>query len=107
MSQKQEIPVYKKNSLDSPLYSKKGHQFLEPLHSILMQMSQERQAISQEKINNMVQTPYNLVKKLELGAIVMVLCDFPESLNIVTDSQYAESVALHSEPLNLLQMIQD
>ena len=67
-----------------------------------MQMSQERQAISQEKINNMVQTPYNLVKKLELGAIVMVLCDFPESLNIVTDSQYAERIVLQIETTELI-----
>lgn len=46
-------------------------------------------------------------KKSELHVVLKVLLDFPEALNIVTDSQYAESVALHSEPLNLLQMIQD
>lgn len=35
------------------------------------------------------------LKKSELHAILMVLSDFPESLNIVTDSQHA--VALHTE----------
>ena len=32
----------------------------------------------------------------------MVLLDFPEPLNIVTDSQYAERVVLHIESTELI-----
>ena len=45
----------------------------------------------------MEQSPYNSVQKVELYAILMVLMDFNEPLNIVTDSQYAERVVLHIE----------
>ena len=45
----------------------------------------------------MAQSPYNSVQKSELYAILLVLMDFAEHLNIVTDSQYAERVALHIE----------
>ena len=43
----------------------------------------------------MEQSPYNSVQKAELYVILMVLRDFKEPLNIVTDSQYAERVILH------------
>ena len=48
----------------------------------------------------MVQSPYDSVikkKRIELYAILAVLVDFPEPLNIVTDSQYAKRVVLHTE----------
>ena len=45
----------------------------------------------------MDQSPYDSVQKAELYAILMVLRDFKEPLNIVTDLQYAESVILHIE----------
>ena len=45
----------------------------------------------------MEQSPYTSVQKAELYAILMVLRDFKEPLNIVTDSQYAERVILHIE----------
>ena len=45
----------------------------------------------------MEQSPYNSVQKAELYAILMVLRDFKEPLNIVTDLQYAERVVLHIE----------
>ena len=45
----------------------------------------------------MEQNPYNSVQQAELYAILMVLRDFKESLNIVTDLQYAERVVLHIE----------
>ena len=45
----------------------------------------------------MEQSPYNSIQKAELYAILMVLRNFKEPLNIVTDSQCAESVALHIE----------
>ncbi|KAL6087838.1 hypothetical protein STEG23_011789 [Scotinomys teguina] len=50
-----------------------------------------------EDLNKVVQSPYNSVQKSELYAILLVLMDFSESLNIVTDSQYAERVVLHIE----------
>jgi hypothetical protein len=37
------------------------------------------------------ESPYKSVQKSQLYAIIMVLSDLQESLNIVTDSQYAES----------------
>jgi hypothetical protein len=44
----------------------------------------------------------------ELSAILMVLLDFLESLNIVTESQYSERVVLALKKwLNLFQMIQN
>jgi hypothetical protein len=39
-----------------------------------------------EIISKLTQSPYNSVKKSELYVILMVLLDFPESLNIETDS---------------------
>ena len=45
----------------------------------------------------MEQSPYDSVQKAELYAILMVFRDFKESLNIITDSQYAERVILHIE----------
>ena len=45
----------------------------------------------------MEQSPYNSVQKAELYAILMVLRDFKEPFNIVTDSQYTERVILHIE----------
>ncbi|KAL6087154.1 hypothetical protein STEG23_023411, partial [Scotinomys teguina] len=50
-----------------------------------------------EDLNKVVQSPYNSVQKSELYAILLVLMDFSEPLNIVTDSQYAERVVLHIE----------
>ena len=42
----------------------------------------------------MEQSPYTSVQKAELYATLMVLRDFKEPVNIVTDSQYAERVIL-------------
>ena len=42
-----------------------------------------------------VQSPYNFVQRAELYAILMVLTDFAESRNIVTNSQYAEICLPH------------
>ncbi|KAL6082707.1 hypothetical protein STEG23_019019 [Scotinomys teguina] len=50
-----------------------------------------------EDLSKVVQCPYNSVQKSELYAILLVLMDFSEPLNIVTDSQYAERVVLHIE----------
>ena len=48
-----------------------------------------------DELSKVKQSPYNSVQKAELYAILMVLRDFKEPLNIVTDSQYAERVVLH------------
>ena len=45
----------------------------------------------------MEQSPYDSVQKAELYAVLMVLRDFKEPLNTITDSQYAERVILHIE----------
>ncbi|KAL6089067.1 hypothetical protein STEG23_027555, partial [Scotinomys teguina] len=50
-----------------------------------------------EDLSKVVQSPYNSVQKSELYAILLVLMDFSEPLNLVTDSQYAERVVLHIE----------
>ncbi|KAL6032267.1 hypothetical protein STEG23_036677, partial [Scotinomys teguina] len=50
-----------------------------------------------EDLSKVVQSPYNSVQKSKLYAILLVLMDFSEPLNIVTDSQYAERVVLHIE----------
>ncbi|KAL6059743.1 hypothetical protein STEG23_009665, partial [Scotinomys teguina] len=50
-----------------------------------------------EDLSKVVQSPYNSVQKSELYAILLVLMDFSEPVNIVTDSQYAERVVLHIE----------
>lgn len=43
-----------------------------------------------------IQSPCASVQNSELYAIFMVLSKLPESLNIVTESQYAERVVLHT-----------
>lgn len=48
-------------------------------------------------IRKAIQSPYDSLKKSKLYAILMVLLDSNESLNIITDSQYAERVVLHIE----------
>ena len=62
-----------------------------------MQRNQESQVAGQKKNSKMVPSLYSSVPKLELYAILMVLLGFPESLNIVADSQYVERVVLHIE----------
>ncbi|ERE69715.1 sorting nexin-6-like protein [Cricetulus griseus] len=49
------------------------------------------------EVSKVVQNPYTSEQKAELYAILMVLKDFTEPLNIVIDSQYAERVVLHIE----------
>ena len=39
----------------------------------------------------MIQRPYGSVQKLELYTILIVVLDFPEPHNTVTDFQYAKS----------------
>lgn len=56
-----------------------------------------------ENVSKVTESPYKSVQKSELYAILMVLSDFQEPLNIVTDSQYAERVVLHIETAELIQ----
>ena len=44
-----------------------------------------------EDVNKVAESPYKSVQKSELYAIIMVLLDFQESLNILSDPQYVES----------------
>ena len=52
----------------------------------------------------MAYSPYKLVQNSKLYTILMILSDFKESLNIVTDSQYAKGVVL---PIETAELIQD
>lgn len=56
-----------------------------------------------EDVSKVAESPYKSVQKSELYAIFMGLSDFQESLNIVTDSQYAERVVLYIETAELIQ----
>lgn len=56
-----------------------------------------------EDINKVVKSPCKSVQKSELYIILMMFSDFQESLNMVTDSQYAERVVLHRETAELTQ----
>ena len=51
----------------------------------------------------MEQNPYNSVQKSKLYASFMVLRDFKEPLNRVTDLQYAERVVLHFKTTEVIQ----
>ena len=59
------------------------------------------------EISKVVQSPYRSVQKSELYAILMVLMDFTEPLNIVTDSQYAERLCYTLRLQNLFLIIQN
>lgn len=48
-----------------------------------------------DNINKVAQSPYEFVQKPELYGILMVLLNFPGTLNIVTNSQYVKRVVLH------------
>ena len=50
-----------------------------------------------DKISKVVKSPYTSVRKSELYEILMVLLDYPESLNIITDSLYGGRVILYIE----------
>ena len=75
------------------------YQYLEPQHSILMQINQRRQFTSQksEILSKVDLSPYDSVQMSELNVTLMVFNDFKEPLNIVTDSQCAKRVVLHIE----------
>ena len=49
------------------------------------------------KISKVIKRPYTAVQTSELYASLMVWLDYPEPLNINTDSLYAERVVLHTE----------
>jgi hypothetical protein len=51
----------------------------------------------------MAYSPYKLVQNSKLYTILMILSDFKESLNIVTDSQYTERIFLYIETAELIQ----
>ena len=57
--------------------------------------------------SKVVQSPHDSDQNSELYAILMVLLDFKEPLNIITDSQYAKRVVLLIETVNLFLMIQN
>lgn len=50
-----------------------------------------------ENLSKVIQNPYNSVKESELNAILMVLRNFAEPLDMVSDSWYVERVVLHME----------
>ena len=66
-----------------------------------MEINQEKQIIGHKKTNKMAQSPYDSVKKSEL-CVILILLDFPKSLNIVTNSQYAEEVVWHIGTADLI-----
>jgi hypothetical protein len=43
-----------------------------------------------DKMSRVIQNPFTLVQRSEQHRILMMLLNFPESLNIIIDSQYAE-----------------
>ena len=45
-----------------------------------------------DKITKVLKSPYTSVQKSNLYAILIVLLDYPESLDIITDSLYVERV---------------
>ena len=49
-----------------------------------------------------IQTPYNSVQKAELSAIILLLTDISDAINIVIDSQYVEQVVLNIETMTLI-----
>ena len=51
--------------------------------------------------NRIKQTPFHSVQKAELSAIIMLLQDCSDSLNLVTDSQYAEHTVKEIETATL------
>ena len=54
-----------------------------------------------DNLTKVTQSPYNSVQKAELYAIIMVLLDFTEPLNVITDSPYA-GVVLHIETADII-----
>ena len=48
------------------------------------------------------QTPFRSVQKAELAAIIMLLQDYSDPLNLVTDSQYAEHTVKEIETATLI-----
>ena len=54
------------------------------------------------KLSKVAQSPYDSIQKSRLYAILMILLDFWEPLNILTDSWYAERVASHVETVGLI-----
>ena len=57
----------------------------------------EKVGYKSEELSKVEQSPYTSVQKAEFYAILMVLRDFKEPHNIVTDSQFAERVVWHIE----------
>ena len=75
--------------MDSPSYKKETSISIAP--TFYTDVSKpEKAGYKSEDISKVAESPYKSVQKSELYAIIMVLSDFQESLNIVTDCQYAE-----------------
>jgi len=77
-------------------------QYLEPLHFTVMPVIRKAEYKS-ENVSKVTWSPYKSIQKSELCAILMVLSDFQEPLNIITDSQYAERVVFHIETSEIIQ----
>ena len=67
-----------------------------------MPVNQERQDINQKMQVRWLRVPVSQLKT-ELYAILMMLSDFQEFSNLVTDSQYTGRVVLHTETAELIQ----
>lgn len=59
------------------------------------------------KISKVAQSTYESVKNSEFYTIFILSLYFPESLNVVTDSQYAERVVYILKLLNLFSIVQN
>lgn len=96
ISQKLEISVYRKNYLDSSSHCRKNTNFWDPTFYVDANKSGKADSCK------VFQSAYDSVQKSELHTSLMISLNFREHLNMVTDSQYAESVVLHMETVELI-----
>lgn len=95
--------VYKKKQLASPSQSQGKAISGAPTLYTDADKSGEAHYKPEKKIGKLAQSSYYSVQKPKLYAILMALLDFSESLTIVTNSHYAERIALHIETVELTQ----
>ena len=92
--------VYFKNKLNSSTYCKKKKKKTPIPEAPTFYTDANKMGMASyksDKISKVIKSPYTSVQKSQIYAVLTVLLDYPESLNIITDSLYAERVILHIE----------
>jgi hypothetical protein len=67
----------------------------------------EKAGYKPDKISKVIKSPYTAGQNSEFSLVLMVLLDYPQSLNVITDSLDLERVVCIQKQLNLYLITQN